>query len=97
MFLEGVVILTIIVDKSGRVVNEPIISAPGITGIEDHDIELAEDIIEDVLEEISSLPIEKLKDDYVLEEAIRRHIRKIVRKWRGKNPLTKVHLVRLSK
>ena len=97
MFLEGVVILTIIVDKSGRVVNEPIISAPGITGLEDHDIELAEDIIEDVLEEISSLPIEKLKDDYILEETIRRHIRKIVRKWRGKNPLTKVHLVRLSK
>ena len=44
---------------------------------------------------ISSLTIDKLKDDYVLEELIRRHIKKIVRKWRGKNPVTKVHLVRL--
>jgi ribonuclease J len=96
MFSEGVVIFTIVVDQLGRVVNEPILSAPGITGIEDHDIELAEDIIDDVLEEMSSLPIEKLKDDYVLEEAIRRHIRKIVRKWRGKNPVIKVHLVRLT-
>lgn len=95
MFSEGVVFLTIVVDKFGRVVTEPIISAPGITGNENHDIELAEDIIEDVLEEISSLTIDKLKDDYVLEELIRRHIKKIVRKWRGKNPVTKVHLVRL--
>jgi ribonuclease J len=96
MLQNGVAILTLAVDQSGRVLDEPQLSAPGVLGDSDYDLDLANDIIDDVLDMVSSLPPASLRDDEALSEQVRRAVRRGFRDRRGKNPTTEVHLVRLS-
>lgn len=96
MLRNGFAILTLAVDQSGRVLDEPQLSAPGILGDSDSDFDLADDIIDDVLEMISDLPPAQRRDDEALSEQARRVVRRGFRERRGKNPPTEVHLVRLS-
>ncbi|MCZ6454247.1 MAG: ribonuclease J [Alphaproteobacteria bacterium] len=96
MLRNGFAILTLAVDQSGRVLDEPQLSAPGILGDSDSDFDLADDIIDDVLEMISGLPPAQRRDDEALSEQARRVVRRGFRDRRGKNPPTEVHLVRLS-
>ena len=96
MLRNGFAILTLAVDQSGRVLDEPQLSAPGILGDSDSDFDLADDIIDDVLDMISDLPPAQRRDDEALSEQARRVVRRGFRERRGKNPPTEVHLVRLS-
>ncbi len=96
MLRNGFAVLTLAVDQSGRVLDEPQLSAPGILGDSDSDFDLADDIIDDVLEMISELPPARRRDDAALSEQVRRVVRRGFRERRGKNPTTQVHLVRLS-
>jgi ribonuclease J len=96
MLRNGFAILTLAVDQSGRVLDEPQLSAPGILGDRDSDLDLADDIIDDVLDMISALPPARRRDDEALSEQARRVVRRGFRERRGKNPTTEVHLVRLS-
>ena len=96
MLNNGFAILTLAVDRSGRLLDDPLLSAPGILGDSDSDLDLADDLIDDVLEMISDLPPAQRRDDEALSEQARRVVRRGFRERRGKNPTTKVHLVRLS-
>jgi ribonuclease J len=96
MLNNGFAILTLAVDRSGRVVDDPLLSAPGVLSESDSDLDLADDIIDDVLEMISDLPPSQRRDDEALSEQARRVVRRGFRERRGKNPTTEVHLVRLS-
>ena len=96
MLRNGFAILTLAIDQSGRVLDEPQLSAPGVLGDSDSDLDLADDILDDVLDMISALPPAQLRDDEVLSEQARRVVRRGFRERRGKNPTTEVHLVRLS-
>jgi ribonuclease J len=96
MLRNGFALLTLAVDRSGRVLDEPRLSAPGILGDRDGDLDLADDIIDDVLDMISSLPPAQRRDDDALSEQARRVVRRGFRERRGKNPTTEVHLVRIS-
>jgi ribonuclease J len=93
---NGFAILTLAVDQSGRVLDEPQLSAPGILSDSDSDLDLADDILDDVLDMISAMPPAQLRDDEALSEQARRVVRRGFRERRGKNPTTEVHLVRLS-
>ena len=96
MLRNGFAVLTLAVDQSGRVLDDPQLSAPGILGDGNNDLDLADDIIDDVLDMISDLPPVQRRDDGDLSEQIRRVVRRGFRERRGKNPTTEVHLVRLS-
>ncbi len=96
MLQNGFAILTLAVDQSGRVLDEPQLSAPGILSDSDSDLDLADDILDDVLDMISAMPPAQLRDDEALAEQARRVVRRGFRERRGKNPTTEVHLVRLS-
>ena len=96
MLQNGFAILTLVIDQSGRVLDEPQLSAPGILGDSDSDLDLADDILDDVLDMISDLPPAQLRDDEALAEQARRVVRRGFRERRGKNPTTEVHLVRIS-
>ncbi len=96
MLRNGFAVLTLAVDQSGRVLDEPQLSAPGVLGDSDSDLDLADEIIDDVLDMISALPPARRRDDEALSEQARRIVRRGFRERRGKNPTTQVHLVRLS-
>ena len=96
MLRNGYAIVTLVVDRAGRVLDEPRLSAPGILGDSDGDLDLADDIIDDVLDMVSDLPPSQRRDDAALSEAVRRMVRRGFRERRGKNPTTEVHLVRLD-
>jgi ribonuclease J len=96
MLQNGFAILTLAIDQSGRVLDEPQLSAPGILSDSDSDLDLADDILDDVLDMISAMPPAQLRDDEALSEQARRVVRRGFRERRGKNPTTQVHLVRLS-
>ncbi len=96
MLNNGFAILTLAIDRSGRVVDDPLLSAPGILGDSDSDLDLADDIIDDVLDMLSDLPPSQRRDDDALSEQARRVVRRGFRERRGKNPTTEVHLVRIS-
>lgn len=95
MLRDGYAVLTLAVDQSGRVLDEPQLSAPGILGDNDSDYDLADDIMDDVLDMISAMPPAQRRDDDVLSEQARRVVRRGFRERRGKNPTTEVHLLRL--
>lgn len=96
MLWNGAATLTIVVDRNGRVVSEPQLSAQGVLGDTDRDFDLMDDVIDDVLDALSSAKANARRDDEALSEHLRRAVRKSFRARRGKNPSTEVHLVRLD-
>ncbi|MGB0572010.1 MAG: ribonuclease J [Alphaproteobacteria bacterium] len=96
MLWNGAATLTIVVDRNGRVVSEPQLSAQGVLGDTDEDFDLMDDVIDDVLDALSSAKANARRDDEALSEHLRRAVRKSFRARRGKNPSTEVHLVRLD-
>jgi ribonuclease J len=89
---NGAVVATVVVDRRGRLMSDPRISAPGLIDPDAPD-ELADDLVETVRGAVSRCP-DKASDD-VLAEAARRAIRKLVNQRRGKKPLAEIHVVRL--
>lgn len=96
MLWNGSATLTIVIDRKGRVVTEPQLSAQGVLGDTDEDFDLMDDVIDDVLDALSSAKASARRDDEALSEHLRRAVRKSFRARRGKNPSTEVHLVRLD-
>ncbi len=96
MLWNGSATLTVVVDRKGRVVSEPQLSAPGLLGDTDDDYALMDDIVDDVLDSLSSAKDSERRDDDILFERLRRTVRRSFRSRRGKNPATDVHLVRLE-
>ncbi|MBT5945929.1 MAG: ribonuclease J [Rhodospirillaceae bacterium] len=96
MLWNGSATLTIVIDRKGRVVTEPQLSAQGVLGDTDEDFDLMDDVIDDVLDALSSAKANARRDDEALSEHLRRAVRKSFRARRGKNPSTEVHLVRLD-
>jgi ribonuclease J len=89
---NGAVVATVVVDRRGRLMSDPRISAPGLIDPDAPD-ELADDLVETVRGAVSRCP-DKASDE-VLVEAARRAIRKLVNQRRGKKPLAEIHVVRL--
>jgi ribonuclease J len=96
MLWNGSATLTIVIDGKGRVVTEPQLSAQGVLGDTDEDFDLMDEVIDDVLDALSSAKVNTRRDDEALSEHLRRAVRKSFRARRGKNPSTEVHLVRLD-
>lgn len=95
MMWNGAAVLTVVLDARGRVVGDPLLSAPGILGDSDDDLDLMDDVIDDVLDLLAEIDRAVLADDDLLSERLRRVVRRSFRDRRGKNPSADVHLVRL--
>jgi ribonuclease J len=89
---NGAVVATVVVDRRGRLMSEPRISAPGLIDPGEPD-DLADDLVETVRGAVARCPDKA--DDEVLAEAARRAIRKLIHNRRGKKPLAEIHVVRL--
>ncbi|MBL8834195.1 MAG: ribonuclease J [Rhodospirillales bacterium] len=90
---NGAVVATVVVDRKGRLLSDPRISAPGLIDPEDPTDELAEDLVETVRGAVSRCP-DKAPDE-AIAEAARRAVRKLVSQRRGKKPIAEIHVVRI--
>ena len=91
----GVVVITVVVDKRGKLLGEPQLSAPGLldAGHEPEELEAVVDAVRRAVTEADAKG--KDKDDESLKEAIRLAVRRHLRESHGKKPMTDVHLVRV--
>jgi ribonuclease J len=88
---HGAVLATVVIDRKGRAVGAPRLSAPGLSGEEEADIRAElEDAAADALRRQA-----RGADDAQIEEEVRRAIRRRAKERLGKRPEVRVHLVRL--
>jgi len=90
---NGAVVATVVVDRKGRLLSDPRVSAPGLIDPADPADELADDLIEAVRGAVARCP-DKAPDE-AIAEAARRAVRKLVSQRRGKKPVAEIHVVRI--
>jgi len=91
---NGSAVVTIVLDKTGKVLGDPQVSAVGLLDPE-HEAEEHDAVVEAVKEALKDMPAAARRDDEVTREEIRLAVRRHLKKSHGKKPLTDVHLVRI--
>lgn len=92
MLEDGVVLGSLAVDRAGRLVGQPRVSAPGLLDSEDPEIiELSGSFAA----ELAELPDTLRQDDDTFSEAARAALRRALHRRYGKRPLVDVHLLRV--
>jgi len=92
MLFNGVVVASFAVDRAGRVVGTPQISAPGL--FEEDGQEPAQ-LASDLMRAVGDLPQGLRQDDGALREAARSAVRRSVGRRLKKRPNVEVHLLRV--
>jgi len=89
---NGTAVATVVVDRNGKLKAPPKVTVQGLS--EDAGA-AAEDLRECVEEALEELPLADRRDDEALGEAVRVAIRRALKAWHGKRPVTDVHVVRI--
>jgi ribonuclease J len=92
MLLNGLVLASLAVDKTGRILGRPKVSAPGLFEAED---EAPEQLGDELARTLAELPPPVRREDDALREAARGALRKAVGRRLRKRPSVEVHLLRL--
>ncbi len=92
MLFNGVVVGSLAVDATGRVMGRARVTAPGLFEPEDPETER---LSRDFGAAIADLPAPLRRDDSALQDAARAALRKIVGRKLGKKPMVDVHLLRV--
>ncbi|MFT8242744.1 ribonuclease J [Roseomonas sp. BN140053] len=92
MLFNGVVVASLAVDGDGRVVGEPMVSAPGL--FEHLDAEPGQ-IASELARAVGDLPSNLRRDDDPLREAARTALRRALGRRLRKRPMVDVHLLRV--
>ncbi|HUC67800.1 MAG TPA: ribonuclease J [Stellaceae bacterium] len=95
MTFNGAALATIVVDRDGRLQAPPQVTVHGL-GDEEEDAALTGELRSRVAQAIEELPPRERRDDAALREATRLAVRRSLRAWHGKKPVTEVHLVRIG-
>lgn len=94
MVFNGAAVVTVVVDRAGKLLGTPQLSAPGLVeGALDQD--LHDDLIDAIREAVLDLPVAARRDDGVIKEAVRLATRRGLSGVTGRKPVTEVHLVRV--
>ncbi len=92
MTFNGAAVATIVVDGEGRLRAPPQVT---VQGIGEDDAALTEELRGKVEHALSELGPRERRDDAALREAARLAVRRSLRAWHGKKPVTEIHLVRI--
>jgi len=92
MLFNGLVVASLAVDKTGRILGQPKVSAPGLFDAED---EAPEQLGGELARSLAELPAPIRREDDALREAARGALRKAVGRRLRKRPSVEVHLLRL--
>ena len=91
---NGVVVLTLILDKKGCFVGLPKLTTHAL--MDDDEVTYIVEILTGKIKEaFKDLSPEKLRDDAIVEETARITVRKSLRETHAKRPLVTVHIVRI--
>jgi ribonuclease J len=94
MVFNGAAVVTVVMDRAGKMLADPVLSAPGLVDA-DIDQDLLDDLIDDIREAVMDLPATVRRDDVVVHETIRVATRRGLVAITGHKPVTDVHLVRV--
>jgi ribonuclease J len=92
MLFNGIVVASLAVDQSGRVLGRPKVSAPGLLDPEDGE---ADRVADDFAVTLRDLPHDLRRDDSALADAARSALRRTLGRRLGKRPMVDVHLIRV--
>ena len=92
MLFNGVVLGSVAVDGSGKVIGKAQVSAPGL--FEPEDPETAR-VVADFTQAVSELPLTLRRDDSALADAARSALRRTLGRRFQKRPMVDVHLLRV--
>ncbi len=91
MIFNGAALATIVVDRTGKLVAPPQVTLQGLSAEEGN----AEELRQKVEQAVAQLSARDRLDDAALREAARLAVRKSLKAWQGKRPVTEVHVVRI--
>lgn len=94
MVHNGSAVVTVVFDRSGKMLGDPQVSAVGLLDPE-HEAEEHEAVVDAVREAVAELSHAARRDDAATRESVRLAVRRHLKKSHGKKPLTDVHLVRI--
>jgi ribonuclease J len=92
MLFNGIVVASLAVDQSGRVMGTPQVSAPGLFEMTDQE---PGQIAAELARSVTELPANLRREDDSLREAARAALRKAVGRRLRKRPTVEVHLLRV--
>jgi ribonuclease J len=92
MTFNGAALATIVVDREGRLRAPPQVT---VQGIDEDDAGRGEELRQRVEQALAELDPSERRDDAALREAARLAVRRSLRAWHGKKPVTEIHLVRI--
>jgi len=94
---HGSAIITVVVDRSGKLMAKPVMTALGLLDEnQEADAGFIAETIKEVVEAIKAMPKEIRLDDKEMTETIRITARRFLREKFSRNPQTRVHLVRID-
>jgi len=94
MVFNGSAVVTLVLDRSGKLAGVPQVTALGLLDVE-HGAEEHAAVVNAVRDAVAALPQKVLLDDTVVKEAARRAVRRCCKETLGHKPVTDVHLVRI--
>ena len=94
MVFNGSAVCTVVVDRKGKLVTDPQVTALGLLDA-DHYAEEHDAVVEAARDAYEDLPLSGRLDDGVAQEAVRRAVRRTLKEMLGHKPITTVHLVRV--
>ncbi|RAU21292.1 MBL fold hydrolase [Paramagnetospirillum kuznetsovii] len=94
MVYNGSAVVTVVVDRNGKLMGDPQLTALGLLDAgheaEEHDV-----VVEAIRDAIEELPLKAKRDDGIVRETARLAVRRSLKETHGKKPITDVHLVRI--
>lgn len=94
MVFNGSAVCTMVVDRKGKLLTDPQVTALGLLDAE-HFAEEHELVVEAARDAFENLPLAGRQDDGVAQEAVRRAVRRQLKEMLSHKPITTVHLVRV--
>ncbi|ARJ65782.1 MBL fold hydrolase [Magnetospirillum sp. ME-1] len=94
MVFNGSAVVTVVLDKAGKLLGDPQLTALGLLDA-GHEAEEHDAVVEAVRDAIEELPLKVRRDDGVVRETARLAVRRSLKDTHGKKPITDVHLVRV--
>ena len=91
---NGCVVMTLVVGGKGDLLRPPCLAAPGLLDVEEEDL-IAELAVGAAIEAVAQLPMKTRRQDEVLQEAVRRAVRRVLYVQTGKKPVTYVQVLRM--
>ncbi|MEG3618064.1 ribonuclease J [Magnetovibrio sp. PR-2] len=90
---NGSATITIVIDKVGNILGDPILTTSGL--LEPNDVDVEDDVLDEAEMAIERLSKKDLRKDDIVSEAVRIAVRRYFRNTFDKNAVTSVHLVRV--